>query len=275
MPALSLGISPCPNDTYIFHALITGLVSFPAKIDLHLADVEELNKKAKNKTLDIVKVSVASIPHLIDNYAIANSGGAMGWSCGPIVIAKKPMSNQELSEASIAVPGLMTTANLLLNIHGGFKGKRHEMIFSEIMPAVIRGDVDCGLIIHEGRFVYEKFKLVKVFDTGLWWENTFATPLPLGAIMINKSLDTHLAYEIEKAIKASISYANANPLASLDYIKEHAQEMDEEIIRQHIKAFVNDFSLQLGEQGKLALRLLLQQWQIVNKRTIDLDKIFL
>lgn len=275
MRRIKLGISPCPNDTYIFHALIAGLVPFVGAIDHYMADVEELNRRAKGGGLDVVKVSVATVPYLLDRYFVSKSGGAVGWSCGPIVVAKRMMDEGELSRASVAVPGFLTTANLLLDIHGGFGGKRQEMIFSEIMPAVIGDKVDCGLIIHEGRFVYEKLGLVKIFDTGQWWENMYSAPLPLGAIMISKSLDKSVAFAIEKAITASILYANANPLASVGYIKEHAQEMDEMVIGQHIKTFVNEFSLNLGEKGKLALVHLLEQWQIVNKNKIDMDSLFL
>lgn len=256
---LSLGISPCPNDTYIFHALVKKLVPVPCAIELHMADVEELNAMVLAGRLDISKISTGLVPHIAKNYTMLASGGALGWGCGPLVVAAKALSAEELRHARIAIPGRMTTANLLLDLHGGFEGERVEMIFDAVMPAVLRGDVDCGLIIHEGRFTYARQGLVRVFDTGAWWEENFAVPLPLGVIVARRDVDKTLALAVQRSIADSVRYARANPTACADFVRQHAQEMEDEVIKQHIATFVTDFSLELGESGRSAVEILVQQ----------------
>lgn len=256
---LTLGISPCPNDTYIFHALVQGLVPAPCDISLHIADVEELNTLACQGKLEVSKISIGVVPHIAQTYALLSSGAALGWGCGPLVVARKAMSAEELLHATVAIPGRMTTANLLLDLHGGFKGPRKEMIFDAVMPAVQRGDVDCGLIIHEGRFTYPQYDLVKVFDTGSWWESCYTVPLPLGAIAVRRDVDRDLALALQRSIADSVRYARAHPQACKDFVKQHAQEMDDAVTAQHIETFVTDFSVELASKGCAAVDVLVRQ----------------
>lgn len=272
---VTLGISPCPNDTYIFHALVEKLVPLPCEITLHMADVEELNALTMAGKLDISKVSTGVVPHIVDNYALLTAGGALGWGCGPLVVARKAMSAEELSHARIAIPGRMTTANLLLDLHGGFHGPRVEMLFDAVMPAVERGEVDCGLIIHEGRFTYADKGLVRVFDTGSWWEEHFAVPLPLGVIVARRDVDRPLALAVQSAIAASVAYARSHPTACRAFVQQHAQEMDAAVTAQHIATFVTDFSVDLGAQGCAAVEMLVQQGARVKGRMQPLPPLFL
>lgn len=255
---LSLGISPCPNDTYIFHALLEGLSAAPCEIDLHMADVEELNALAMQGRLDITKLSAGVLPQVIDRYAVLHAGAALGWGCGPLVVARRPLTAEECRCARVASPGHLTTAHLLLSLHGGFQGPREEMLFSDVMPAVATGRVDCGIIIHEGRFTYAQHGLVQLLDTGAWWEERFGVPLPLGAIAVRRDLDRGLARAVDQAIADSLRYANAHPDASREFIRRHAQEMDPEVTARHIATFVTAYSLDLGEQGRQALEVLVR-----------------
>lgn len=253
---LSLGLSPCPNDTYIFHALLHGIVPSPAPLRPHIADVEELNSLACACRLDVTKMSVGATTRIMGDYALLSSGAALGWGCGPLVVARRALHPEDCRRAVVAVPGLMTTANLLLTLHGGFDGPRREMLFSDVMPAVARGEADIGLVIHEGRFTYERLGLVKLLDLGQWWETEYGLPLPLGAIAVRRDLPVALARRMQGAITASLAHANAHPEASRDFIREHAQEMEEHVTRAHIKTFVTDFSLDLGQAGRAAIETL-------------------
>ena len=251
--SLRFGLSPCPNDTYIFHALLHNIVPAPAALRPHMADVEELNTLAQKGQLEVTKLSLGVVAEVMENYALLSSGAALGWGCGPLVVARKGLTPGDWKNATVAVPGLLTTANLLLTLHGGFQGPRQEMLFSDVMPAVARGEADLGLVIHEGRFTYEKLGLTKVLDLGQWWEGEFHLPLPLGAIAVRRDMPLPLARRVQSAITASLAYANAHPDTSRDYIRSHAQEMDENVTRAHIKTFVTDFSLDLGASGRSAI----------------------
>lgn len=270
-PNISLGISPCPNDTFIFHALINGLVKIKGKIAPTFADVERLNKQAMNNELMVTKLSLGVVPEILENYRLLSAGAALGWGCGPLVIARRKMEPEELAQAAIAIPGKWTTANMLLDVHGGFRGERIEMVFNEIMPAVARGDVEAGVIIHEGRFTYPRYNLHKLLDLGEWWESGFHMPLPLGAIAIRRDVPYELAKMIEKAISDSLEYAWKNPAESRSFIKFHAQEMDEEITKKHIATFVTEYSRDLQENGRKAIAGLLRK----SLPEIDVDMIFL
>lgn len=253
--SLKIGLSPCPNDTYIFHALLHGIIKLPqiSALDPFIADVEQLNKLALKAELPVTKISIGVMPYILNNYCLLSSGAALGWNCGPLVVCKKKMTPEELANAEIAIPGFKTTANLLLDLHGGFKGPRREMIFNEIMPAVAKGAVDAGIIIHEGRFTYHLYNLYKVMDMGEWWEESFNMPLPLGGIAIRRDMHHELAKSIEQGIAQSVLYANKNPEDSRAFIKAHAQELDNKVIYDHIKTFVTDYSIDLGETGKNAI----------------------
>lgn len=275
MRSISLGVSPCPNDTYIFHALLHGLVDVPFSIDLRMADVEELNGRAAAGELDVVKVSVGALPRIADGYALLRSGAALGWGCGPLVAARGPMSEEARRTARVAVPGRMTTAGLLLDLHGGFQGPRREMVFDAIMPAVAEGRVDCGVIIHEGRFTYAAHGLCALLDLGAWWEERFALPLPLGVIAVRRDMDRGTALAVQAAIRASLEYANARPEACREFVRAHAQEMAPEVTAAHIKTFVTDFSLDLGAAGMNAVRVLAERAARLRDRESALPELFL
>lgn len=255
---LTVAISPCPNDTFIFHALLHGLVK-PAgfeglQLEYTLADVEKLNSAALAGRYDVTKLSVGVVPAVLGNYALFSSGAALGWGCGPLIVAKN--EHFDPATARIAIPGRHTTANLLLDLTGEFHGPRQEMLFSDIMPAISRGDADLGVIIHEGRFTYAEHGLVKILDLGQWWEGKFQLPLPLGAIAVKRDLPKDMARAMEEAIAASIAYARAMPDASRDFIRQNAQELNEQVTQEHIDTFVTDYSLELGKAGREAMETL-------------------
>ena len=272
---LSFGLSPCPNDTYIFHAMLHGLVPIPAPFTPHMADVEELNNLARQKALDVTKMSLGATTEIMHDYALMSSGAALGWGCGPLVVARKNLKPEDWRNATVAVPGLLTTANLLLNLHGGFEGPRKEMLFSDVMAAVANGEVDLGLIIHEGRFTYARQGLVKLLDLGQWWEAEFSLPLPLGAIAVRRDLPVALARRVQNTITASLAYANAHPQDSREFIRAHAQEMDENVTSAHIKTFVTDFSLDLGPAGRAAIETLVGRAAALMGKTLPSEGLFL
>ncbi|SIO16432.1 1,4-dihydroxy-6-naphthoate synthase [Halodesulfovibrio marinisediminis] len=270
---LELGISPCPNDTWIFYALANNKIDLPFDITMYMADVEDLNIRARKSDIAATKLSVAAMVDCLDDYILLRTGGALGRGCGPIVVTKQDTCFQSAREADkkVAIPGKLTTANMLLSLNNSLKGERVEMIFDEVMPAVQSGTVDAGVVIHEGRFTYENFGLKKVLDLGQWWENTTNLPLPLGAIAIRRDLGMDAARQLEKAIRASLSYVQQNPEEATAYIKEHAQEMDDAVIKEHIATFVNEFSMELGTDGEYAIQLLLEKaFDIAGKPMPDL-----
>lgn len=267
MQRFELGISPCPNDTYIFYALANGRIDLPFAVDMFMADVEQLNARAHRADIAVTKLSVAAMVDALDNYILLRAGGALGYGCGPIMVAKKNTCVSALAHERIAIPGKMTTANLLLSLHGVHKGERVEMIFDEVMPAVANGDVAAGVVIHEGRFTYAGYGLEKLFDLGKWWEDTTALPIPLGAIAVHRDLGMDMARAIEDTIRRSLAYVQNNPAEARDYIKQHAQEMDDAVIDQHIALFVNNFSMNLEEEGQQAIRILLEKaFEIAGKK---------
>jgi 1,4-dihydroxy-6-naphthoate synthase len=256
---LSLGYSPCPNDTFIFCGLASGRVStHPYDLEITLADVEWLNRQAAAAALDITKVSIYAMLHLLDSYWLLESGGAIGRGCGPLVVAREALSPEELLNRSVAIPGRMTTANLLLQLSGFHRGPLHEMVFDQIMPAVVRGDVDAGVIIHEGRFTYPAHGLMKVLDLGAWWERETGLPLPLGGIAVKRELGAKVAAFMEERIRESLFFARTHQEEVWPYVHDHAQEMAPIVIRKHIDMFVNDYSHDAGEEGRSAIRALLE-----------------
>ena len=259
-PDLSLGFSPCPNDTFVFHALVEALVPTAGEsFATRLEDVETLNRLAMEEAVDVCKVSYGALPYLLDRYTLLRSGGALGRGCGPLLVARRPLSRDDLANATIAIPGVLTTANLLLRLYAPDLPPGREMVYSEIMPAVERGEVDAGLIIHESRFTYPDHGLVKVIDLGEWWEHETGAPIPLGGIVARTSLGAERIAAIEAAIRSSVEYAFANPDASADYVSRHAQEMDPAVMRQHIDLYVNDFSVDLGVDGARAVEEVLRR----------------
>lgn len=258
--ALQLGISPCPNDTYIFAALVNGGVALPgnfSELATRFADVEELNSLAKQGALDVTKVSVAAAAEVLDEYVVLHSGGALGRGCGPLLVAPAHVDDASLTEAPIAVPGLMTTANLLLSLHGGFSGPRKELVFDRIMPALEHGEYAAGVIIHESRFTYAQHGLRCVLDLGAWWEAATGAPIPLGVIIARRSLGDAALRELSAVIRASLEKSNADPALHMPFIRSHAQEMEDAVLNKHIATFVNEFSLDLGDVGRDAVEQLL------------------
>ncbi|MDR1490962.1 MAG: 1,4-dihydroxy-6-naphthoate synthase [Desulfovibrio sp.] len=259
MPAsCSLGISPCPNDTYIFEALIHGRIPAPFSPRLHMADVEELNARALRGELDVSKLSLAVVPEILKHYILLNSGGALGRGCGPLLVARPDLKEKDQAGGRVAIPGRMTTANLLLSLHGGFRGPRLEMSFDRVMPALCAKEAELGLIIHEGRFTYAGQGLSLVLDLGQWWEKEKNLPLPLGIIAVRRSLGRDFALAANDAVRASLSYARSHPDEGKKFIAAHAKEMDEDVMRRHIELFVNDYSMDLGREGREAVLELLR-----------------
>lgn len=257
VPSFSFGLSPCPNDTYIFDALLHGRIPVPFTPAPHISDVEELNALARSGALAISKISAAAAAQVLEKYILLNSGGALGRGCGPLLVSRKAFAPEDLAGASVAVPGRLTTANLLLSLHGGFKGPRAEMLFDRVMPSVLEGKADLGLIIHEGRFTYAERGLRLVLDLGAWWEEHTGLPIPLGVIAVRRDLGTRMALFVEDAIRRSLLHARAHPEACREFVSANAQEMEPSVMTRHIDTFVNDFSLDLGAEGREAvLRLL-------------------
>jgi len=249
---LDLGFSSCPNDTYIFHALTQEQIDAgPYHFTPHIADVEELNRRAFDRTHAVTKLSFAAYLSLKDRYTLLEAGSALGYGCGPLLVAGKPAVNFE--KARIAVPGRYTTAFLLLRLWQDCMGSIEFVRFDEILPGIASGRFDAGVIIHEGRFVYPSYNCTKIIDLGEWWESETRLPIPLGCIAIRNDLLLHKK-SIEGLIRDSITYARQNPEASRDFMRMHAQELDDRVIADHIALYVNDFSLSLGENGKQALR---------------------
>jgi len=251
--SLSLGISPCPNDTFVFSAWVHGQVPGPP-VGVRFADIDVCNQLAAQRALDVVKVSYAALPELLDDYALLPTGGAVGRGCGPLVLARE--TGQGLGGTTIAVPGERTTAYLLLRLWGAGLGFDVEVMpFEQIMPAVRDGRVDAGLVIHESRFTYPAFGLVELQDLGAWWERETGLPIPLGAIVARRRLDLDA---VTTAVRASVEHAWANPAASAAWVAEHSQEMDAGVCQAHIDLYVNDFTRDLGEEGLAAADALLR-----------------
>ncbi|ASZ14699.1 1,4-dihydroxy-6-naphthoate synthase [Chitinophaga pendula] len=257
---LTLGFSPCPNDTFIFDALVNNKID-TAGLSFHtqLEDVETLNKWALQGKLAITKLSFATYHQVKDKYDLLNSGSALGRGCGPLLIARQPIPQDEVPNRKIAIPGQLTTANLLFSIAFPDATRKEIMLFSDIENAVLDGRVDAGVIIHENRFTYQQKGLVKIIDLGEYWEQTTGNPIPLGGIFIRKDIPAHIRQQIDQLIHESLRYAWKNYPQLSDYVKQHAQEMEEAVMRKHIDLYVNDFSLDLGAEGQSAVETLLQK----------------
>ena len=255
---LTLGFSPCPNDTFIFDALVHHKIDTEGlEFEVIFADVEQLNKWACQGKLDITKLSFNAFTHCVNDYALLDSGSALGNNCGPLLI-KKP--NTILTkESKIAIPGKYTTANMLLNIAFPNHQNKVEILFSEIENKVLEGKVDAGLIIHENRFTYEDKGLEKEKDLGEFWEEETGLPIPLGGIVTNRRLPLATQQKIERVLRKSVEFAFENPNSSADYVKFHAQEMGKEVVDAHIALYVNNYSISLGEQGRKAVELLFEK----------------
>jgi 1,4-dihydroxy-6-naphthoate synthase len=260
---VSLGFSPCPNDTFTFYALVHEKIQLQGvhfRETLH--DVEALNHMAMRGELDVTKVSFYSLGHLLKDYCLLQSGSALGRGCGPLVVGKGPIDIKSLKGKRIAIPGRMTTAFLLLSLYDlDLRENAVSMPFERIMESVQKGEVDAGLIIHEGRFTYPLYGLDEIMDLGQWWEESTGMPIPLGGIVAKKDLGRDALRKIDSIIGESIAYAYSHPDEPLSYVKEHAQEMETDVIRKHIELYVNEFSLNMGAGGRRAVETLMVKAQ--------------
>ncbi len=254
---VNLGLSPCPNDTFMFYALLHGRVEAPCKIIPQMYDVEELNRMALARKIDVSKVSYHLLGHVLDSYLLLKSGSALGWGCGPLLVARKQAQDTPIEQGLIAIPGEYTTAALLLRMYMPNARDLVPMYFAEIPEAVATGKVSAGVIIHESRFTYKKLGLHCVRDLGAWWEKTARQPIPLGGIIAKRTIDPHLTRAIEQAIKASIRYGFEHREETMEFVRSHAQETSVEVIDQHIDLYVNEFSTDLGSKGIQAVKSLL------------------
>ncbi len=254
--AYTLAYSPCPNDTYIFAALTNGLLADAPRVRVHLADIEELNNAAAEGRFALTKVSYGAIPYLMDKFRILRSGGALGRGCGPLVVARPAAANSlsDLRGKRIAIPGERTTAFMLLQLALGGRPDVRQMRFDSIIPAVASGEVDAGLIIHESRFTYQSSGLVQIADLGDWWESVSGMPIPLGGILVRNDIDDARAREIGAAIRHSLAFSRSDAAAIMPYVREHAFEMSDDVMRKHIGLYVNEYSDDIGEDGIAAVR---------------------
>jgi len=257
---LSIGYSPCPNDTFIFYALTHDKIRVPGlEFCERLEDVETLNRMALEGALDITKISYHAFGHVREHYALLRSGGALGMGCGPLIVARPGTTLDRLKQGTIAIPGKLTTAYLLLRLFDPAIRNVSIMPFDRIMAAVSQGEALAGLIIHESRFTYPTYKLEKLMDLGEWWERFSGLPIPLGGILGKRSLGSDVLALAESAIRESLLYARSHTDEVMDYCKQHSQEMDERVMKSHIELYVNDYSLDLGEEGLAAVRMLLNE----------------
>jgi 1,4-dihydroxy-6-naphthoate synthase len=262
---LSLGFSPCPNDTFIFDALVNRKIDTgDFEFEVILEDVQTLNRWAMEKKLDISKISYGVWPLLQKNYTLLDSGGALGKGVGPLLISKNNILLKDIDKLSIAIPGEQTTANLLFSMAFPLAKRKKFMFFSQIENAVLNDDVDCGVIIHENRFTYMQKGLVKQMDLGEYWEQKTKSPIPLGGIVMRNEFSPAERAEVDRLIRDSVAFAEAYYPDLSEYVIRHAQEMQESVMRQHIDLYVNQYSLSLGDEGRRAVEVLLKVYEDIH-----------
>lgn len=273
----NLGFSPCPNDTFIFDALVNKKIDTEGfTFEPVLEDVQTLNEWALQGKLAVTKISYGVLPLLLKNYIVLNAGGALGKGVGPLLITKQAgAESKDVNEMTIAVPGEHTTAHMLFSLAYPNATKKKFMVFSAIEDAVLNGDVDAGVIIHENRFTYQQKGLHKLVDLGEYWEKQTGNPIPLGGIVMKKTFDTALQHKVDSLIKRSLEYAFENYPLITDYVKQHSQEMSESVMRQHIDLYVNNYSLQLGADGKAAVNTFLDIYSQLKQVNPTTENIFL
>ena len=260
---LTLGFSPCPNDTFIFDALIHHKIDTEGlDFEVFYDDVETLNQKAFRGELDITKLSYHAFAYIVDKYVLLDAGSALGFGVGPMLICKDDPEQlysrlkTQGSELKIGIPGKYTTANFLLGLAFPEATNKVELVFSDIENAVLEGRVDAGLIIHENRFTYQDKGLKKIIDLGDYWEKETGCAIPLGGIVANRNLPEDVQHKINRVLRKSVEFAFANPKSGIDFIRQHAQEMSEEVMYKHIELYVNKYSVDLGEEGRKAIQLM-------------------
>jgi 1,4-dihydroxy-6-naphthoate synthase len=251
---LTLGFSPCPNDTFIFDAMVHGRIDTEGlEFDYFLTDVEELNRKALTASVDITKISYHAYAWVAKDYLILDAGSALGHRNGPLLISKRRIGISGLPKLRIAIPGKYTTANLLFSIAWPEITNKKEYLFSEIEDALLAEEIDAGLIIHETRFTYFRRGLHKLADMGEYWETLTGLPIPLGAIVIKRNIPDDIAQKVNRVLRRSLEYAYKDSFASYDFVAGNAREMDSTIMNNHIKLFVNEYTLNLGPTGRKAI----------------------
>lgn len=259
---LSLGFSPCPNDCFMFDAIVHQRIDLEGlAFDVVMDDVETLNRRAFGGDIAVTKLSYHAFAHCADKFALLDAGSALGRGCGPLLIAKREISQPEVATGAlrIAIPGVYTTANFLLQLAFPAARNRTALVFSEIEAAVLDGRFDAGLIIHENRFTYEAKGLRKIIDLGEFWEENTGAPIPLGGIVIKRDLPASVQVAMNRIMRRSVEFAFAHPDASRDFVRAHAQEMSEEVMRRHIELYVNQYSVDLGLDGRRAVELLFER----------------
>lgn len=287
---LTLGFSPCPNDTFIFDALIHQKIDTEGlEFDVQYQDVETLNQKAFQGELDITKLSYHAFAYAVNDYELLDAGSALGSGVGPLLIAKDPelaarlqdmlekraVGSSHESNWKIGIPGKYTTANFLLGLAFPTLQNKVELVFSDIEQSLLSGAIDLGLIIHENRFTYQAKGLHKVVDLGDFWEKTTNSPIPLGGIVVKRSLDEEIKLKINRLIRESVQFAFENPKSGLDYIRSHAQEMEEEVMYKHIELYVNKYSEHLGNEGRRAIQQLFDKAQELKLIPVSDKRLFL
>ena len=251
---LSIAYSPCPNDTFIFVALAHQKIDTEGlTFDIIHGDVETLNREAMDGKYDITKLSYHAFAYMSNQYQLLTAGSALGRGCGPLMISKDEIPRSKIEFCLIGIPGRLTTANFLMTLAFPEAATKKEMVFNEIENALLNDAIDIGLIIHENRFTYIHKGLKKIIDLGEWWEKKYQLPIPLGGIVTRRDFEPELQLKINRVVKRSVEFALANPAQTMQYVRDHAQEMDEQVMQQHIALYVNDFSVDLGEEGKAAI----------------------
>jgi len=256
MQTVTVGLSPCPNDTFIFHALFSGIAAVEGvRFEPVFEDVERLNQMARDAQLDVTKISFHAYGHLRENYRLLNSGAALGRGCGPLIVCRRESADLDLRNSRVAIPGLWTSATLLLRLYevGLSDEQLVELRFDRILGAVASGEVDAGLIIHESRFTFADCGLIEREDLGRWWEETHGHPIPLGGIIAHHRLGNETIARIDAGLQASVMHARSHPEDSRDFVRSHAQELSDEVTRAHIDLYVNDFTVDLGDEGRRAV----------------------
>lgn len=257
---LTLGFSTCPNDTYIFDAMVHGRIDTEGiEFELIMSDVEELNRQAFSAEIDITKISYHAYAYIADSYALLDSGSALGFKNGPLLISRYKVYPDEINDLKIAIPGKHTTANLLLSIAYPDHKNKKEYLFSDIEEVVLSGEMDAGLIIHENRFTYQQKGLKKVVDLGEFWETKTGLAIPLGGIIVNRKLPIEIQRKVNRIMKRSVEFALENPKVSYPFVKHHAQEMDDSVMQRHIELYVNEFTRELGVEGRKAVETLYRE----------------
>ena len=251
---LSIAYSPCPNDTFIFDALAHQKIDTEGlTFDIIHGDVETLNREAMDGKYDITKLSYHAFAYMSNQYQLLTAGSTLGRGCGPLMISKDEIPRSKIEFCLIGIPGRLTTANFLMTLAFPEAATKKEMVFNEIENALLNDAIDIGLIIHENRFTYIHKGLKKIIDLGEWWEKKYQLPIPLGGIVTRRDFEPELQLKINRVVKRSVEFALANPAQTMQYVRDHAQEMDEQVMQQHIALYVNDFSVDLGEEGKAAI----------------------